>query len=830
MGHNAVIRAFYTAEMLSRKHNVELVGMNFPHHGTEIWEPIRGTALRMRSFPGRDLPEFVDDAERFTRDLHADLVYVNKARFPALLLGMLIKHRCGVPVIVDIDESELSFVPSDAGISLDELERRRDRPDFRHPWGDSWTAAADNLVRDADAVTVNSEVLQPIYGGTILPQVRDELTFDPKRFDRDAIRSEFGFSPEDRVVLFAGTPKPHKGLHDVLDALEQLEDPRYKLCVVGSVADSELRTQLLAASRVKLLGFRPVSDLPRLTLVGDLVCLPQTPDSDVARYQTPSKLTEALAMGVPVLAEHSPPLAPFADKGLIHLIGEGSLAGRIFELFSDPDRLRRTAHRGREFFLERMSYAVGMQIFDRVLADLDLDRRELPPSWRRAYQLAREPFSDGQAQREPAGNQALGMSRARRGWDVVFFWKLNDSGLYGRRSDMLMKYLAQADWTRRLIHFDSPTDWDWIKERQELATHNGVNHWSLIRRRAQRLALLGERHGKLHSYTFVARSGHDPPLWQRALLPGTEEYLGFVRYVLNQNGVGKRPLLLWFWPPNFEFRSLQEALRPTLTVADVVDDQRSWSIPGTLEYERLTRNYDDLLGLSDIVLAHSEPLRERLRWFRVEAHVVPNGMEIFPSPTQSFQRPRELRRLTGPLVGYVGGLSWRLDVPLLDRLAREHRDWQLVLIGSVHGPRDDVLSLVEHPNVHFLGVKRYPDVVRYIRSFDVAILPHLDNDMTRGMNPLKAFVFAGCGVGVVATDVANLAELDHAIRVARSHDEFMAAVAEEIERRRRGEARPAPQSLLERHTWSERVRQVESLIDHALEERANGQSPVQLGR
>jgi len=93
-----------------------------------------------------------------------------------------------------------------------------------------------------------------------------------------------------------------------------------------------------------------------------------------------------------------------------------------------------------------------------------------------------------------------------------------------------------------------------------------------------------------------------------------------------------------------------------------------------------------------------------------------------------------LRHLKGPIIGYSGTLSYRIDLELLDRIARERPDHQLVIIGSAHGP-EEILALDQHPNVHFLGVRTYPDVTRYIRCFDVAIIPHLDDEMSRGMNP-----------------------------------------------------------------------------------------------
>ena len=137
-----------------------------------------------------------------------------------------------------------------------------------------------------------------------------------------------------------------------------------------------------------------------------------------------------------------------------------------------------------------------------------------------------------------------------------------------------------------------------------------------------------------------------------------------------------------------------------------------------------------------------------------------------------------------------------------------------MIVGSAHGS-EDVLALDRHPNVHFLGVHTYPEVTRYIRCFDVAIIPHLDDEMSRAMNPLKAYLYASCGVPAVATRISNLdlAELDGAIRITHSHDEFLAAIDLTIEQRCRGELRPPSRKELEPHTWAQRVREIERLID-----------------
>ena len=39
-----------------------------------------------------------------------------------------------------------------------------------------------------------------------------------------------------------------------------------------------------------------------------------------------------------------------------------------------------------------------------------------------------------------------------------------------------------------------------------------------------------------------------------------------------------------------------------------------------------------------------------------------------------------------------------------------------------------------------------------VAHFDVALIPHVDNEMTRAMNPLKAFVYCAAGTPVVSME------------------------------------------------------------------------------
>ncbi len=385
LAHNGASCAFVLADMLRRQHDVELVGPTFL--GSEVWEPIRDAGVPIRSFPGGPLPQFVDDAEACVSGLAPDVIVACKPRFPTLLLAMLIKDQCEAPIILHIDDFELGLVGATGAVSLGELERRCRDPDVANPAGRLWSSLCESLIGGADAITVSGEPLRRRYGGVVVGQPRDELRFDPARVDRAAARAEFGYRDEDRVVLFLGSPRAHKGLRELATAVAEIDDAPLKLCVIGSFTDAGLRAAVAAVApdRIQLVDYRPFHDVPRLTAIGDLVCLAQDPSIDFVSYQTPMKLTEALAMGIPVLARETPSLMPFIEAGVVHAVGDGPLRQRITEVLADPGD---TAPRGRVFFQERLCYAAALRTLERVIDGLPAHSGEVPASWERACEFA----------------------------------------------------------------------------------------------------------------------------------------------------------------------------------------------------------------------------------------------------------------------------------------------------------------------------------------------------------------------------------------------------------------------------------------------------------
>ena len=724
---------------------------------------------------------------------------------------------------------------------LHELKIREGRRDFFRPQAESWTRYCDSLVPLFEQLTVSNDELRKRYQGVVLPHLRSERDFDPTAYPRDKIRARLGFGREDKVVLFAGTLRMHKGVGEIVDALRRLNRPKYKLMIVGSPPDEETTRFVdgLQYEWITVVPDIPFHDLPGYVCAGDLVCLLQDGKSVVSSYQIPAKLTDALAMGIPVIANDAPPLAKFADEGLVELLGDAPLSEKIDDIFRNHDVYKARAQENREKFLLEYSYGACRPWLKKMIDRLVGNPEPVPDEFHELIEYHRATFGGAadagstfaQVLRTRSVDVTAGtglvkgkapslMPRAvkQRPFvddkiDIVFFWKQNDTGIYGRRQDMLVKYLERDPRVNRILHFDAPVSL--LGSTRDAAksghvgrhSHSGLILWRIIRKK-----LRLDDAGKVRFDVFVYATRRRAGKIMGRLLPALSGYPEYLHGVLERFGVGRRRTVFWVCPANPHFPRIEARFQPDLVVADVIDDQRKWKISDRRR-EELTRNYREVLGRSHVVLANCDSVFHSMRKFSENIHLIPNAAEDLEEEARSWSRPRELTRLKGPVIGYVGNLDVaRIDVDLLMKVASSRPDWNLVFIGSMHKGRE-LGVLKEFENVHFLGVRVHDEAIRFVRFFDVAIIPHLDNPLTQNMNPLKLYVYFSLHVPVVTTPIANVDDFAEFTRVGHMAEEFIAEIGNCLENSPIGERRERLRELLKTNSWQDRASRVMELIE-----------------
>lgn len=799
VGHNPLGRAHLLAEALSRSYRVVLAGFQFPRYGNSVWQPLQDAPVRVVAVPGRPFPEFQGTLESLARRVDADVIVACKARLPAIQAGLMIKTYRNRPLIVDVDDYELGFFNERSPLldpSTESLEA------LSHPFEEAWTRFAENLLPAADRVLVSNAVLQGKFGGVLVPHARDETTFRPDHLDRETARRRLQLRHDGKVVMFVGTPRPHKGVLEVLAAVKQVrKDLNCRLVVVGKPPDAAFEALLRRQGddALDLIPDQPFHRLPEILAAADLVCVLQQPENEIAKYQFPAKVVDAMAMQVPVLATDVPPLRDLIEDGVIDAATPESLPARIEWWLQAPhaESSRRLRH-ARTAFLERYSHDAINRTLVKVIEDCLRAPTPVPPS-------ALE-FLEAQVRRyaRPELRQA--------GLDLVMFWRQDDAGLYGRRFDMLVDRLARRPDIRRIAVFDPPYAahrlWEFRDDGPTTHTREILDS-KLTRRWG-----LADTDKVSHHVFLFDKFGNLP----HGDYPNEDGFAGFVAEELERGGINPQESIFWYYPVFEELEALTEQFRPRLTVVDIVDDQRAWPGRTNQRRENMDRHYRALLGDVDVVLANCEAVRETLSVYASDIVVVPNGCDLDPIPEDPQNRQfAQFAALEGPILGLVGNLEPKTDAALLERIACERPDCHLVLVGSTHS-NPDLLRLDAYDNVFFAGVVRYPEVKAWIKRFDVALLPHLATEQTRAMHPLKLLVYASLGVRIVATGASNLGELEPFIDVAHDHDTFLAAVDAALADAG-GPNRHALAETVEASSWERRVETIMQLIEAKLAQR-----------
>jgi glycosyltransferase involved in cell wall biosynthesis len=365
MSRNHFAKAFCVADALSEHLEVELISFRF--FETPIFEPLANVKPRfeLKSFEGGDFPGFFANFSQAVNAISGDLIYAVKPRLSSLGVAMLANYHTGKPIFLEVNDLETVVASPRANnrhvelpleAVLDDLEQAKT------PQSVIWSQALDPCVAGIPIVYTHNVNLNIHYGRRCLymRNVKDDTLYDPATMDRDSLRRELGFGPEDRVILFGGLVRKHKGVFELVELLNSLNDPRYKLLIVASRETPEVRALAQRhAERVTLLSSQSPQRMAELNHASDLVVLWLDPSVSAGHYQSPYKISDALAMGPAIIASPTSDLANFAERDLVWMVPFGDferLHSTIKTIFADDDERTRRRERGRRLFLREFSY------------------------------------------------------------------------------------------------------------------------------------------------------------------------------------------------------------------------------------------------------------------------------------------------------------------------------------------------------------------------------------------------------------------------------------------------------------------------------------------
>jgi glycosyltransferase involved in cell wall biosynthesis len=177
---------------------------------------------------------------------------------------------------------------------------------------------------------------------------RSVFAVDVSQIEKKRIRTKFGLTDDDIVILFSGRFNPEKGIEELLLALKKISNKKVKLLVVGGyyfgsgmVSSFEQEMYKLAEkikNRVKFTGFISYDQMPMVYAIADIAVIPSIWD-DPAPLTVIESLTSGKALittnsgGIPEYADSESSIILQRDKNLVT-----NMAGAIEELADNHEK------------------------------------------------------------------------------------------------------------------------------------------------------------------------------------------------------------------------------------------------------------------------------------------------------------------------------------------------------------------------------------------------------------------------------------------------------------------------------------------------------------
>jgi glycosyltransferase involved in cell wall biosynthesis len=224
---------------------------------------------------------------------------------------------------------------------------------------------------------------------------------------------------------------------------------------------------------------------------------------------------------------------------------------------------------------------------------------------------------------------------------------------------------------------------------------------------------------------------------------------------------------------------------------------------------------EELLHRADLVFTGGQSLWEAKRDRHPRAYAFPSSVDVphFARARASLAEPRDQAAIPRPRIGFYGVVDERMDLALVEAVARLRPEWQVVIVGPV--VKIDPSSLPRLPNLHWLGAKSYDELPAYLAGWDVAMMPFARNDATRFISPTKTPEFLAAGRPVVSTSIRDVVRPygeRGLVRIADAPAEFVRAVEESLEQDRTRWL-PAVDALLAGTSWDATFARMRELVD-----------------
>jgi len=229
----------------------------------------------------------------------------------------------------------------------------------------------------------------------------------------------------------------------------------------------------------------------------------------------------------------------------------------------------------------------------------------------------------------------------------------------------------------------------------------------------------------------------------------------------------------------------------------------------------------DLIQAADLVFANSETLLKiHAKYKTGQIFLVPQGFRL-----QSFRKEITKKKKWGinkPILGFIGGISNRLDFKLIYNLAKNNSHWTIVLWGPIisfsgeYKPKKEIQKLKLLKNVIW-GKSKQKDIPSIISSFDIGIIPYDTTiDFNKYCYPMKIFEYFYLGKPVVSTPIKELKKIPLFIKTGQSVQEWEENINDILAKPWPKKYQRQQRQLAIKNSWENKIEAISKIINDTI--------------
>lgn len=593
------------------------------------------------------------------------------------------------------------------------------------PYGLITKGLTDTIVNNIKSKTVSNCNLQKKYGGEIIRHARKGQYFSqyPKQ-NLNTIK-----------VLFLGTVRPHKNILSAAKSLvifKQITGIEIEFHVYGDIRPESEKVDL-ENSGVILKDIVPSKELFDVISSADIV-LGGYPslnceDEEITNFQITAKIGDALSCNRPILVPRAKSLEDLIDIPGIYQFDQNDFYDvLLYAINSDRENVSLPAQ-----FTHEYSYQKFIAIEKKT------------PKNSLALKIPENIYL-----KKPCTEKS-----------IVLLWKQNDAGLYGRRIDQIARAYKSRYPERNVC----------ILEFMHENTRKELNK--------NQLNWLSDSELKLE-FSIKKSNGNyidQGIIYSEIFFNSSANLNNEFFFFLSENGYTPENTVIIAFPIIQFFEKIIPTIQAYPVIIDIVDNQLSWN-SGSKKIEAL-KKYAAAFSISNHIIFNSMVTLDYFKSIYSQIstldnwHFIPN---FYIPPSKIFPPTNNPKKTKGFV--YSGNLNDRIDWQLLGEVADQFPDYYIRIIGSAERETKNLSELIKRQNVIYYGPLTEEATIAVANESEIALVPHVKNEISNYMNPLKIMMYESLGLPIICTEIEGLDEENTNIFICKNNGQFITSIRE----------------------------------------------------